>query len=158
MTVFLRTEMHRSTVEDGVIFLGAIFLSTVTHLFNGFSELIMSISRLPVFYKQRDMLLYPAWAYALPTWLVKIPMSFIECAVWIGMTYYAIGFDPNVERFFRHYLLLVLISQMASGLFQLSAALGREMIVANTYGAFAQLVILILGGFLIDRGMFFFIQ
>ena len=156
MTVFLRTEMHRSTVEDGVIFLGAIFLSIVTHLFNGFTELSMSISRLPVFYKQRDMLLYPAWAYALPTWLVKIPTSFIECAVWIGMTYYAIGFDPNVERFFRHYLLLVLISQMASGLFRLTAALGREMIVANTFGAFAQIFMLILGGFLIDRGMFFF--
>ncbi|OQU85489.1 hypothetical protein SORBI_3004G254100 [Sorghum bicolor] len=151
MTVFLRTEMHRSTVEDGVIFLGAIFLSIVTHLFNGFTELSMSISRLPVFYKQRDMLLYPAWAYALPTWLVKIPTSFIECAVWIGMTYYAIGFDPNVERFFRHYLLLVLISQMASGLFRLTAALGREMIVANTFGAFAQIFMLILGGFLIDR-------
>ncbi|CAN6233634.1 unnamed protein product [Urochloa humidicola] len=151
MTAFLRTEMHRRTVEDGVIFLGAIFLNTVTHLFNGFSELSMSISRMPVFYKQRDMLLYPSWAYALPTWLVKIPVSFIECAIWIGMTYYGIGFDPDIERFFRHYLLLVLISQMASGLFRLIAALGREITVANTFGAFAQLIILILGGFLIDH-------
>ncbi|CAL5019330.1 unnamed protein product [Urochloa decumbens] len=151
MTAFLRTEMHRRTVEDGFILLGAIFLNIVTHLFNGFSELSMSISRMPVFYKQRDMLLYPSWAYALPTWLVKIPVSFIECAVWIGMTYYGIGFDPNIERFFRHYLLLVLISQMASGLFRLIAALGREITVANTFGAFAQLIILILGGFLIDH-------
>ncbi|KAL6633629.1 hypothetical protein ACP70R_026300 [Stipagrostis hirtigluma subsp. patula] len=151
MTAFLRTKLHRSTVEDGVIFLGAIFLSIVTHLFNGFSELSMSISRMPVFYKQRDSLFYPSWAYALPTWIVKIPISFLECAVWIGLTYYTIGFDPNIERFFRHYLLLVLISQMASGLFRLLAALGREIIVANTFGAFAQLAILILGGFLIDH-------
>nr|CAB3449304.1 unnamed protein product [Digitaria exilis] len=151
MTVFLRTTMHRGTVEDGVIFLGAMFLGLVTHLFNGFAELAMSIAKLPIFYKQRDLLFYPSWAYALPTWVLKIPISFLECAVWIGMTYYVIGFDPNIERFFRHYLLLVLISQMASGLFRLLAALGREMVVADTFGAFAQLILLILGGFLIAR-------
>ncbi|CAN6277935.1 unnamed protein product [Urochloa humidicola] len=151
MTVFLRTTMHRRSVEDGLIFLGAMFLGLVTHLFNGFAELAMSIAKLPIFYKQRDLLFYPSWAYALPTWVLKIPISFLECAVWIGMTYYVIGFDPNTERFFRHYLLLVLISQMASGLFRLLAALGREMVVADTFGSFAQLVLLILGGFLIAR-------
>ncbi|KAK8943295.1 putative pleiotropic drug resistance protein 7 [Platanthera guangdongensis] len=151
MTVFLRTKMHRREAEDGVIFLGAMFLGLVTHLFNGFAELAMSIAKLPIFYKQRDLLFYPSWAYALPTWILKIPISFLECAVWICMTYYVIGFDPNINRFFRHYLLLVLISQMASGLFRLLAALGREMVVADTFGSFAQIVLLILGGFLISR-------
>lgn len=98
MTVFLRTKMPRKSVEDGVIFLGAMFLGLVTHLFNGFAELAMSIAKLPIFYKQRDLLFYPSWAYALPTWVLKIPISFLECAVWIGMTYYVIGFDPNIER------------------------------------------------------------
>ncbi|XP_008677971.1 ABC transporter G family member 39 isoform X2 [Zea mays] len=151
MTVFLHTKMHRHSVEDGVIFLGAMFLGLVTHLFNGFAEVAMSIAKLPIFYKQRDNLFYPSWAYALPTWLIKIPISFLECAVWTGMTYYVIGFDPSIERFFRHYLLLVLISQMASGLFRLLAAVGREMVVADTFGSFAQIVLLILGGFLIAR-------
>ncbi|OQU83826.1 hypothetical protein SORBI_3005G183900 [Sorghum bicolor] len=151
MTVFLRTKMHRHDVEDGVIFLGAMFLGLVTHLFNGFVEVAMSIAKLPIFYKQRDHLFYPSWAYALPTWLLKIPISFLECAVWTGMTYYVIGFDPSIERFFRHYLLLVLISQMASGLFRLLAAVGRDMVVAETFGSFAQIVLLILGGFLIAR-------
>ncbi|CAD6253163.1 unnamed protein product [Miscanthus lutarioriparius] len=151
MTVFPRTKMHRHSVEDGVIFLGAMFLGLVTHLFNGFVEVAMSIAKLPIFYKQRDHLFYPSWAYALPTWLLKIPISFLECAMWTGMTYYVIGFDPSIERFFRHYLLLVLISQMASGLFRLLAAVGRDMVVAETFGSFAQIALLILGGFLIAR-------
>ncbi|KAK1281914.1 putative pleiotropic drug resistance protein 7 [Acorus calamus] len=151
MTVFLRTKMHRNTVEDGVIFLGAMFLGLVTHLFNGFAELAMIIVKLPIFYKQRDLRFYPSWAFAFPTWILKIPISFIECAVWIGMTYYVIGFDPSIERMFRHYLLLVLISQMASGLFRLLAAVGREFVVADTFGSFAQIVLLVLGGFLISR-------
>ncbi|KAJ8457959.1 hypothetical protein OPV22_030885 [Ensete ventricosum] len=153
MTVFLSTKMHRNSVEDGVIFLGAMFLGLVTHLFYGFAELAMSIAKLPIFYKQRDLRFYPSWADTLPTWILKIPISFLECAVRIGMTYYVIGFDPNIERFFRHYLLLVLISQMASGLFRLLAAVGREMVVADTFGSSAQLVLLILSGFLISRAL-----
>ncbi|ONK59464.1 uncharacterized protein A4U43_C08F6690 [Asparagus officinalis] len=151
MTVFLRTKMPREGIEDGVVFLGAMFLGLVTHLFNGFAEMAMSIAKLPIFYKQRDLLFYPSWAYALPTWILKIPISFLECAVWIALTYYTIGFDPNIQRFFRHYVLLVLVSQMASGLFRLLAALGREMVVADTFGSFAQIVLLILGGFVISR-------
>ena len=152
MTVFLRTKMPRESQEDGVVFLGAMFLGLVTHLFNGFAELAMTIAKLPIFYKQRDLLFYPSWAYALPTWILKIPISFLECAVWIALTYYTIGFDPNIQRFFKHYVLLVLVSQMASGLFRVLAAVGREMVVADTFGSFAQLVLLILGGFLISRG------
>ncbi|MQM00815.1 hypothetical protein Taro_033553 [Colocasia esculenta] len=151
MTVFFRTKMPRKNVSDGVIFLGAMFLGLVTHLFNGFAEMAMSIAKLPVFYKQRDLRFYPPWAYALPTWILKIPISFVECAVWVALTYYVMGFDPNVERMFRHYLLLVLISQVASGLFRLLAAVGRDMVVADTFGSFAQLVLLVLGGFIISR-------
>lgn len=55
-------------------------------------------------------------------------------------------------RFFRQYLVLLLINQMANGLFRLMGALGRNMIVANTFGSFALLTVLVLGGFVISRG------
>ncbi|KAG5540634.1 hypothetical protein RHGRI_020755 [Rhododendron griersonianum] len=61
------------------------------------------------------------------------------------------GLDPNVGRFFKMYLLLLCINQMASGLFRLIAALGRNMIVANTFGTFALLAILVMGGFILSR-------
>ncbi|XP_077211687.1 pleiotropic drug resistance protein TUR2-like [Tasmannia lanceolata] len=151
MTVFFRTEMHRNTRDDGSPYMGALFFGLLTLMFNGFSELAMTIAKLPVFFKQRDLLFYPPWAYALPTWILKIPISFAEVVVWIAMTYYVIGFDPNVGRMFKQYLLLALMSQMASGLFRFMAALGRNMIVANTFGSFALLAILTLGGFIISR-------
>ncbi|KAG0503184.1 hypothetical protein HPP92_003256 [Vanilla planifolia] len=151
MTVFLRTKMHHRNPDDGSIFMGAIFIGIITHLFNGFAELAMSIAKLPVFYKQRDLLFFPAWAYALPTWILKIPVSFVECAVYTALTYYVIGFDSNVQRFFRQFLLFTLVSQMASGLFRVVAAVGREMTVANSFGSFAQLVVIVLGGFVISR-------
>lgn len=56
-------------------------------------------------------------------------------------------------RLFKQYLLLFLVNQMASGLFRLIAALGRNMIVSNTFGSFVMLVYMSLGGFIISRGM-----
>ncbi|KAL6334363.1 hypothetical protein AAG906_014764 [Vitis piasezkii] len=151
MTLFLRTEMHKSSTDDGNIYAGALFFTVVMIMFNGMAELAMAITKLPVFYKQRDLLFYPAWAYALPTWILKIPITFIEVGVWVFMTYYVIGFDPNVQRYFRQYLLLLLVNQMASGLFRLIASAGRNMIVANTFGAFALLMFLALGGFILSH-------
>lgn len=98
MTLFLRTEMRRDTVGDGGIYMGAMFYTIIIIMFNGFSELAMTIMKLPVFFKQRDFRFYPSWAYALPTWILKIPITFVEVGIWVFMTYYVIGFDPNVER------------------------------------------------------------
>ena len=56
-------------------------------------------------------------------------------------------------RLFRQYLVLVLVNQMASGLFRFIAAMGRNMIVANTFGSFALLILFALGGFVLSRGM-----
>lgn len=90
--------MHRDSVTDGGIYMGALFFMLIVIMFNGFSELSMTIMKLPVFYKQRDLLFYPSWAYSLPTWILKIPITLVEVGIWVVMTYYVIGFDPNIER------------------------------------------------------------
>ncbi|KAL8260853.1 hypothetical protein R6Q59_024902 [Mikania micrantha] len=151
LTVFFRTEMHERVPEDGAIYVGALFFGVVMIMFNGMSEISMTIAKLPVYYKQRDFLFFPPWAYALPSWIIKIPISFIEAGVWTALTYYVIGFDPNVTRFLKHYLLLLLVNQMASALFRFIGAMGRNMIVANTFGSFALLLIFALGGFILIR-------
>lgn len=132
--------------------MGALFFAVTVAMFNGISELNMAIMKLPVFYKQRDLLFYPAWAYSLPPWILKIPIALIEVAIWEGISYYAIGFDPNFVRLLKQYLIILCINQMASSLFRLMAAFGRDVIVANTAGSFALLIVLVLGGFVISRG------
>ncbi|KAI8546464.1 hypothetical protein RHMOL_Rhmol07G0119900 [Rhododendron molle] len=151
MTVFLRTKMSKETTEDGVIFLGALFFTLLLTLFNGMSELALTIMKLPTFYKQRNLLFFPSWAFSLPAWILKIPMTFIEVSIYVFTTYYVIGFDPNVGRLFKMYLVLFCINQMASGLFRLIAGLGRNMIVANTFGSFALVTMVVLGGFVLSR-------
>ncbi|KAH9666887.1 ABC transporter G family member 40 [Citrus sinensis] len=122
---------------------------------NSYTEIPLTfhdeITKLPVFYKQRDLRFYPSWAYALPAWILKIPISYVEVSVWVFLTYYVVGFDPNAGRFLKQYLLLFFLNQMTSALFRLVAATGRNMVVANTFGSFTLLLILVLEGFVLSR-------
>ncbi|KAH9714793.1 ABC transporter G family member 40 [Citrus sinensis] len=151
MTIFLRTKMHRDSLTDGVIYTGALFFILTTITFNGMAEISMTVAKLPVFYKQRDLQFYPSWAYALPAWILKIPISIVEVSVWVFMTYYVIGFDSNAGRFFKQYLLLLIVNQMSSAMFRLIAAVGRSMVVANTFGSLVLLLLFVLGGFVLSR-------
>lgn len=98
MTVFIRTKMHHDSVTDGGIYVGVLIIIVIVIMFNGMSELALAIFRLPVFFKQRDLRFYPAWAYTIPSWILKVPISFIEVGGFVFMAYYVIGFDPSVGR------------------------------------------------------------
>ncbi|KHN39247.1 Pleiotropic drug resistance protein 1 [Glycine soja] len=50
----------------------------------------------------------------------------------------------------KQYLMLLLINQMASALFRVIAALGRNLVVASTCGYFALVVLFALGGFVLS--------
>ena len=59
----------------------------------------------------------------------------------------------NYCRLFRQFLLLLVMSETASGLFRFIAGLARNQIVANTIGSFFLLICMLTGGFVLSRGM-----
>jgi len=67
------------------------------------------------------------------------------------LTYYVIGFDPNVGRLFKQYLLLLAVNQMAAAIFRFIGGVARNMIVANVFASFMLLVVMVLGGFILVR-------
>ncbi|KAI9117635.1 hypothetical protein K1719_011801 [Acacia pycnantha] len=101
MSVFFRTTTHHNTIDDGGIYLGALYFSMA--------------------------------------------------GCWVAVTYYAIGFDPAIDGFFQQFLLYFCLHQMSIALFRLIGSLGRNMIVANTFGSFSMLVVMALGGYVISR-------
>ncbi|XP_061340282.1 ABC transporter G family member 39-like isoform X3 [Gastrolobium bilobum] len=150
-TVFLTTEMPVGTVQDGQKFFGALFFTLVMVMINGMTEIPMIVTRLPVFYKQRDFMFYPAWAFGIPIWVLKIPLSLIESGIWVVLTYYTIGYAPAADRFFRQFLALFAIHHMALSLFRFIAAVGRTLVVANTLVKLTLQLIFLLGGFIIAK-------
>ncbi|KAK4606103.1 hypothetical protein RGQ29_000394 [Quercus rubra] len=152
-TMFLRTRIHPTNEQNGNLYLSCLFYGLVHMMFNGFSELPLLISRLPVFYKQRDNYFHAAWAWNISSWILRVPYSLLEAVVWSCVVYYTVGFAPGAGRFFRFMLLLFSIHQMALGLFRLMASIARDMVLAGIFGSAALLIVFLLGGFIIPKGM-----
>ncbi|CAI5491780.1 unnamed protein product, partial [Closterium sp. Naga37s-1] len=208
MTAFFRTTLTVS-LQDANYYLGATFFGVVMMLFNGFTELPLVNFRLPVFYRQRDAFLYPAWAWAVPLELLSMPFSAWASIIWTTFTYYGIGFAPEPGSFlpliffsihsifsssilpyshllpplplhpplqFRRadaallphppalilrligalgrnmvMLLFFLIHQVSISLFRLIGAVGRNMVVSTTFGSFADILFVLMGGFVIAK-------
>jgi hypothetical protein len=131
MTVFFRTRLGHETVADAEVYLGAGFYAVMSIMFGGFGELAMTIERLPVIIKQRDLLFFPAWSYSIAALVLSIPGSILESVVWVSMTYYVTGYSPEASRFF--------------------GALCRTMILAQTFGFVIILIMFMCGGFLLRR-------
>ncbi|CAA0830510.1 ABC transporter G family member 37 [Striga hermonthica] len=72
MTLFLRTQMGVDPVHANN-YMGALFYSFMVFTVNGIPHLSMMVAKLPAFYKQRDLYFFPAWAYAVPATIIKIP-------------------------------------------------------------------------------------
>ncbi|CAN1282354.1 ABC transporter G family member 31 [Linum perenne] len=152
-TIFNRSRLHPTSELEGNLYLSCLFFGLVHMLFNGFSELSLLMFRLPVFYKQRDNLFHPAWAWSLASFLLRVPYSILEAVVWSLIVYYSVGFSPEIWRFFRFMFLLFVVHQMALGLFRLVAAVARDMVVASTFASAALLITFLTGGFIIPKAL-----
>ncbi|KAJ0013555.1 hypothetical protein Pint_21103 [Pistacia integerrima] len=132
-------------------YMGALFFGLVILLVDGIPELSLTTARLPVFYKQRELRFYPAWAYAIPTAILKIPLSVIESVVWTCLTYYVIGYTPEASRFFLQLILLFAVHLASLSMFQCLASICQTVTAATTAGALGLLFVMIFGGFIITH-------
>ncbi|PRQ53696.1 putative pleiotropic drug resistance protein PDR/CDR [Rosa chinensis] len=150
MTMFLRTWMKVDEIH-AKYYMGSLFYALLRLLCNGTAEISMTASRLAVFYKQRDIYFYPAWAYSIPAAILKIPFSLLDAFLWTALTYYVIGYSPEPERFFRQFVLLFLVHQVAISLFRLIASLVRNPSVAGSVSLLSLIVMFLFGGFIIPK-------
>ncbi|XP_065866894.1 pleiotropic drug resistance protein 2-like [Euphorbia lathyris] len=150
-TLFFRTEMQPGKREGAGKYFGALFFGLLNVMFNGMAEISMTLVRLPIFFKQRDAFFYPAWAYALPIVILRIPLSILESGIWIILTYYTIGFAPAAARFFRQFLSYFAIHQSGLALFRFIAAACRTEVASNSYGFLVLLLFCVLGGFMVSK-------
>jgi len=58
----------------------------------------MQVQRLEGWYKQRDNKMYPAWAYVLPTTILRLPYSLLAAVLWCSIVYYPVGLAPEPGR------------------------------------------------------------
>ncbi|KAL3538335.1 hypothetical protein ACH5RR_001701 [Cinchona calisaya] len=150
MTVFLRTRMAVDLLHANN-YMGALFFAVTVLVVDGFPELSMTVARLSVFYKHRDLFFYPAWAYAIPSAVLKVPLSLLEAIVWTCLTYYVIGYSPEVGRFFRHLTLLFALHMAFISMYRFIASVCRTVVAASMAGLLSLLFVFVFCGFIIPR-------
>ncbi|KAL1334319.1 hypothetical protein HN51_063249 [Arachis hypogaea] len=150
MTVFLRTQHGVDLISSNYL-LGSLYYTLVRLMTNGVAELIMTITRLPVVYKQTAFYLYPAWAYCLPASLIKIPFSFLDAIVWTSVTYYVIGYSPEITRFLRQFILLVALHMSSTSMCRFLAGVFKTDVAATTVGSLVLVLMFLFGGFILPR-------
>ncbi|XP_058191654.1 pleiotropic drug resistance protein 3-like isoform X2 [Rhododendron vialii] len=150
MTVFLRTRMGVDVIHANS-YLGALFFSLLILFFDGFPEMSMTVTRLAVFYKQRDLYFYPAWSYTIPSTILKVPLSLFEALIWTSLTYYVIGYSPEPGRFFRQLILLFALHFAAISMFRFVASIFRTMVATFSAGFVSILAVFLFSGFIIPK-------
>ncbi|CAI5979034.1 unnamed protein product [Closterium sp. NIES-64] len=150
MSVFWHSQFS-ITPLDGNYYLGAIFFGISTMLFSGIIELTLLTARLPIYFLQRDNLLFPAWAWCVPMALLSLPISLWSAGVWTTITYYGIGFAPEFSRFITQLILFFITHMSASALYRAMGAIFRSTTLINTLGNFILVLLFLLSGFLITK-------
>ncbi|KAG8497099.1 hypothetical protein CXB51_008303 [Gossypium anomalum] len=131
MTTFLRTRMAVDVIHSSY-FMGSLFCALVILHVDGFPKLSMTVSRIAVFYKQRELCFYPAWAYAIPAAILKVPLSLLE-------------------SFFRQFLIYFGVRLTSISMFRCIASLFQTIVASTTVGALAIMIVLPFGGFILPR-------
>ncbi|GMJ11150.1 ATP-binding cassette G42 [Hibiscus trionum] len=123
MTVFYKMDVN---VVHANYYLAALFFTLMILVADEFPEVYMTVSRLPAFYKQKMLCFYPAWAYAIPAVIVKLPMSFLQSLIWTSITYFVIGYTPEVSRFFRQFVTFFAVQLAGISLFRFVASIFQK--------------------------------
>ncbi|KAJ0079429.1 hypothetical protein Patl1_24278 [Pistacia atlantica] len=77
--VFKTTQMDIDVLH-ATFYMATLFFGLLILLIDGIPELSLTTARLPVLFKQKELCFYPAWAYAIPATILKIPLSVLPSA------------------------------------------------------------------------------
>ncbi|KAL8105524.1 hypothetical protein AgCh_029350 [Apium graveolens] len=150
MTTYIRTMMDIDS-KHANYFKGCLFFGIMRIATTGIVEMYMTLSRLTVFYKERDFSFYPAWAYAIPASLIKIPLSLLDSFLWTAPTYYVVGFSPGIDRFFCQFLLFFALHQAGSSMFRMIASIFQSEAISTFCTSSSILIMMFFGGFIIPK-------
>ncbi|KAL4524950.1 hypothetical protein Ndes2526A_g07047 [Nannochloris sp. 'desiccata'] len=148
-TVYLNVR-DKDNLDDGNLIMGALFFAMIYMLMAGAGEMHLLSERLPVFFRQREMKMYPGSAFALPAFLWRLPYCLVDAVLWSGIMYFAVGLDYNVGRFFIFVFIMFLTAVWSTSLHQAVSSVIHET-VAQAVSMLIIMVLMVTGGFIVIK-------
>lgn len=140
----------KNSVDDGNLIMGALFFSMIYMLMAGAAEMHVLTERLRVFFRQREMKMYPGSAFALPAFLWRVPYCAVDAILWSCIAYFAIGLDASAGRFFMFVFLMFLTAVWSTSLHQAVGAVFDESI-AHAFSMLTIMILIVAGGYVVIK-------
>eukprot|EP00798_Chlamydomonas_sp_ICE-L_P016439 gene16439-22657_t len=131
----------KDSINNANMYMSACFFSTYFMLIGGFAEVPTFVTRLPVFYKQRNYKFFPAWVFVVAGAANRIPDNILMVTLWTLIVYW----------FFIFWFVLVCMYTFSTTVFRTIAAIARNDIIAQAFGAALLVVCINTCGFTLDR-------
>jgi len=145
------TKLPKDETNYANLFLSVIYYSAETAFFVGFIEVPLTISYFSVAFKQRDNKFFPAWAYAIAGWVMRIPENIMIATAWTVIVYWSVGFVVDAGRFFIFWFAMIVTCIYSTAMFRFIAALTRDEVLAEALGAVVLLLTITTCGYPISR-------
>ncbi|KAG2484025.1 hypothetical protein HYH03_017115 [Edaphochlamys debaryana] len=138
--------LSHDSAEDAHLFLSVCYFSMMSAFMVGFNFAPVFVSRLPVFFKQRDHRFLTPSAFMASSIIMRLPDLLIQTVVYSVTVYFAVGFTADAGRFFLFTALLFSAGFNSIITFQMLGALCRHPVITQGLGAVYLMVTMIVGG------------
>jgi ABC-type multidrug transport system ATPase subunit len=146
--IFLRLGYNQRAVQNRV---GVLFFVVINQAMNTlFASLALFPEENAVFLRERAARTYHISAYFLGKVISELPQAIIFPTIFVAISYYIIGLNERVDRFFMLILISIVLAAAAQSIGQAISALVNSAQVANTIAPMIMIVFILFGGFYLN--------
>lgn len=132
---------------------GALFIFLTNMTFqNVFGVVNVITSELPIFLREHFNGMYRTDIYFLCKTLADLPVYVVFPFIFVTIPYYAIGLNPEAERFFIACGIVILVANVATSFGYMISCLAGSTQVALAMAAPLIIPLLLFGGFFLQNG------
>lgn len=138
--------------EDGVMNINGaifIFLSNMTFQ-NVFAVINVFCCELPVFTREHFNGMYRTDVYFICKTLAEVPIFLIIPILFTTISYYMVGFNPEVDRFFIAISIVMLVANVATSFGYFISCISTSITMALSIGPPVVIPFLLFGGFFLN--------
>ncbi|KAG2494736.1 hypothetical protein HYH03_007248, partial [Edaphochlamys debaryana] len=139
-------QLSHDSSNDANLFLGVIYFSMMSVFMVGFNFAPIFVSRLAVFYKQRDHRFLTPSAFMASSIIMRLPDLLIQSVGYSIMVYFSVSFTMDAGRFFLFWSLLFSAGLNSVITFQLLGSICRQSTITQGLGAVYLMVNVIVSG------------
>ncbi|MEW5301220.1 MAG: hypothetical protein WDW36_004093 [Sanguina aurantia] len=147
------------SIADGAVFDRAAciwFLLTVLSFTPSYTAITNWDSERVLLRRELGNKLYRINAFYLARLIVLLPFQLLQCALFVLILYFFVGFQPNAANFFMMLLILFMFQVVSEGLGFMCALMTRQATFAIICLTFLLLILLSFSGFLISKTPIYF--